>query len=206
MSDTSHSSVPEVWAVQVAPNGEVKRVPSGPLTTNWLSCHAAPVRNTVVPEVRRDTRSGIRLTTNYQGRAGVELSAGMSVGGDNIAGSVHLGPNLTIPKQAKAGQFYPLVGDFDFGGNLDPPNLPQIDAGIDIILEGTADGTLEVGLYPLAGYQIGEFDFNLPTFRLPVFDFNFPNFQFLCLPEPWLEENPALANTSSAQGQESSIE
>lgn len=147
--------------------------------------------NTIVPEVTRDTRSGIRLTTEYAGRTGVLLSAGMTLGGDGIGGLLTAGPTLALPDAVRAGRFFSLTGStvVESSSYLDL-NLPKFDAGIDIIIEGSASGSLEYGAYPLTGYQIGDFTFNIPTITLPAIDFNLdlnlpelPDFNFLTLPQ-----------------------
>ena len=147
--------------------------------------------NTIVPEVRRDTRSGLRLTTDINGHAGIVLSAGMTLGGGGINSHLHLGPSLTLPDQVRAGRFFGLQGTtgLDTSSSLDL-NLPSFNAGLDVVMGGSASGKLEYGLFPFTGYKVGNFNFNLPDINLPVFDLNLdfnlprlPDFNFLGLPD-----------------------
>ena len=55
--------------------------------------------NTIVPEVRRDTRSGLRLSSSVEGYAGVVLDAGMTLGGEGISATIEAGPRLTLPTE-----------------------------------------------------------------------------------------------------------
>ncbi len=146
---------------------------------------------TIVPEVRRDTRSGLRLSTAVNGHAGIVLSAGVTVGGDGISSSLQLGPRLTLPDQVRAGRYFTLQGStgMEASSSFDL-NLPTFNAGLDLVLGGSASGKLEYGLFPFTGYKVGKFSFNLPDINLPVFDFNLdfnlprlPEFNFLGLPD-----------------------
>lgn len=134
---------------------------------------------TIIPEIRADTRSGARLTTSLQATTGVELSAGVTVGGEGFAASFEAGPTLKMPDRVVAGQKFQLQGGSSLGGNFTfDPGLPSFDAGLDVILNGQFDNKFEYGLYPFAGYSVGEW--NLP-FDL---DFNLFNFDFdLDLPD-----------------------
>ena len=134
---------------------------------------------TIIPEIRADTRSGARLTTSLQATTGVELSAGVTVGGEGFAASFEAGPTLQMPERVVAGQKFQLQGGSNLGGNFTfDPGLPSFDAGLDVILNGQFDNKFEYGLYPFAGYSVGEW--NLP-FDL---DFNLFNFDFdLDLPD-----------------------
>lgn len=163
---------------------------------------------TIVPEVTADTRSGLRLSTEFDGYAGIELSAGVELGGGGIDLGFSAGPRLTLPTEIRAGQFFNMRGDtfvsdahfdFDLG-------LPSVSAGLDVVLGGSASGKVEYGLFPVAGYKVGEFNFNLPEIRLPVIDLNwdlnlpdFPSFNFLSDPRTAAvrvklpPDNPALS-------------
>ncbi|MGD9602831.1 MAG: hypothetical protein AB7O21_17625 [Gammaproteobacteria bacterium] len=159
--------------------------------------------NTIVPEVRRDTRSGFRFTGEIEGYAGAVLSAGITLGGGTIAGAIGLGPTLEMPDQVRAGRFFTLrggnvVNHTTSNFNL---NLPSIDTGLDLLIGGEGQGTVEFGLFPFTGYSIGDFDFNLPDIRLPVisldWDLNLPRlptFDFLDLPDliPESDKDTAL--------------
>ncbi|MEM7468692.1 MAG: hypothetical protein AAF387_17625, partial [Pseudomonadota bacterium] len=143
--------------------------------------------NTIVPEVRADTRTGLRFTTDIDAYAGVVFSAGMTTGGNGISASINAGPQLSLPSQVRAGRFFDITGTTDFGANSSfDLGLPTLDAGLDVVIGGEASGKLEYGLFPLTGYTVGNFDFNLPDITLPVFDFNLdlnlpklPDFGFL---------------------------
>lgn len=134
---------------------------------------------TIIPEIRADTRSGARLTTSLQATTGVELFAGVTVGGEGFEASFQAGPTLKMPDRVVAGQKFQLQGGSNLGGNFTfDPGLPSFDAGLDVILNGQFNNKFEYGLYPFAGYSVGEW--NLP-FDL---DFNLFNFDFdLDLPD-----------------------
>lgn len=159
--------------------------------------------NTIVPEVRRDTRSGFRFTGELEGYAGAVLSAGMTLGGGTIGGAIGLGPTLEMPDQVRAGRFFTMrggnvVNHTTSNFNL---NLPSIDTGLDLLIGGQGQGTVEYGLFPFTGYSIGSFDFNLPDIRLPVINLDWdlnlprlPNFDFLDIPDliPESDKDTAL--------------
>ncbi len=146
---------------------------------------------TVVPEITADTRSGLRVSTAFDGYAGIELSAGVEIGGGGLDLGFNAGPRLTLPTEIRAGQFFDLRGDMfvsDAHFDLDL-GLPSLNAGLDLVMGGSANGKIEYGLFPVAGYKVGEFNFNLPDIRLPVIDLNwdlnlpeFPAFNFLSDP------------------------
>ncbi len=145
--------------------------------------------NTIVPEVRRDTRSGLRLSSSVEGYAGVVLDAGMTVGGAGINATIQAGPRLTLPTAVRAGQPFRLVGETVLGSNfVFDPALPALDAALDVRIGGSASGTVEYGLFPVTGYEIGRFDLNFPEIDLALFDFDLdfnlprlPDFNFLDL-------------------------
>ena len=159
--------------------------------------------NTIVPEVRRDTRTGLRFTSDIEGYVGAVFSAGMTVGGGELTGSIGMGPRLTLPDTVRAGRFFTMAGDtlinhttstFDLG-------LPTLNAGFDIVMGASGGGKIEYGLFPFTGYQIGDFTFNLPDINLPVFNLNLdlnlprlPEFDFLDLPDliPESDKDTAL--------------
>ena len=150
---------------------------------------------TVIPEVRADTRSGARLTSSLDGRAGVQLNAGVTVGGEGFNAMLQAGPTLSTPDPVVAGQYFRLNGSAAVGSaSTFDPGLPRFDAGMDVVLDGTFQNKFEYGLYPLAGYSVGEFgfdfdlgfnlfdiniDLNLPKIPLP----NLPEFPDFNIPE-----------------------
>lgn len=141
---------------------------------------------TIIPEIRADTRSGARLTSSLNVNAGVELSAGVTVGGDGFVASVEAGPTLGLPGEVKAGEFFCLQGASRIGASsVFDPGLPKFDAGMDVILNGSFNNKFEYGLFPVAGYKVGDFgfdfdlDFNLFDFD---FDLNLPELPNLNLP------------------------
>lgn len=158
---------------------------------------------TIIPEVRADTRTGLRLTSALDAYAGVEISAGFDTGAGNITGQYAIGPRLTLPDQVRAGEFFTLRGEtfVNSAGLALDVGLPSLDIGMDVVLGGSLNGSIEYGLFPLLGYDIGRFNFNLPDIRLPVFnlgiDFDLPqlpNFSFLDIPNliPPSQEDDAL--------------
>ena len=147
---------------------------------------------TIIPEVTADTRTGLKLSTSIDAYAGVVLSAGIETAGAGIGAGFALGPRLTLPDEVRAGEFFSMRGEtFVSTSNLDlDVSLPSIDLGMDVVLGGSASGKLEYGLFPITGYQVGNFNFNLPDINLPVFDFNLdlnlpklPSFGFLDIPD-----------------------
>lgn len=152
---------------------------------------------TIVPEVRADTRSGLRVSTAFEAHAGVVLSAGMDIGGSNIDVGFEAGPSLVLPDRIRAGTFFGLDGRhsvtnaaFDLGAGL-----PRFNAGVDVVLGGSASGKVEYGLFPLVPFRIGEFTFDLPDLNFPLFnlfaDFNLPDFPDINLPGlPTLTNDP----------------
>jgi len=158
--------------------------------------------NTIVPEVRRDTRSGLRLSSSVEGYAGVVLDAGMTLGGEGISATIEAGPRLTLPTAVRAGQPFRLLGETMLGSNfLFDPVLPAFDAALDVRIGGSASGALEYGLFPVTGYEIGRFDFRLPEIDLSLFDLNLdfnlprlPDFNFLDLSDliPESDKDTAL--------------
>ena len=141
---------------------------------------------TIIPEIRADTRSGARLTSSLQATTGVELFAGLTVGGEGFNATLDAGPTLVAPQNATAGQFFELRGGSNLGiDSTFDPGLPKFDAGMDVILNGSFNNRFEYGLFPLAKYKVGnfgfdfDFDFNLFDFNfdlnLPELDINFPD-------------------------------
>lgn len=127
---------------------------------------------TIIPEVRADTRSGARLTSSFTGQAGVELNAGLTVGGDGFQAAVQAGPTLDIPGQVVPGEFFGLRGGTTIGSqsNFDP-GLPTLNAGLDIVMNGDFNNKFEYGLFPVAKYSVGNFGFDFDL-GFNLFDFN----------------------------------
>lgn len=141
-----------------------------------------------IPEIRGDTRTGLKLTAGVDAYAGVELFGGFEFGGSNISGNYAFGPRLSLPDQVRAGEFFAPRGQTIIGtADLDlDVGLPTFDLGMDVRLGGSANGKLEYGLFPFVPYDIGHFNLNFPSIDLPVFDFNvdlnlpkLPDFGFL---------------------------
>lgn len=141
---------------------------------------------TIIPAIRADTRTGARLTSSLRGETGVELFAGLTVGGDQFNAMIEAGPTATLPGPVAAGDFFQIRTGSALGGNSTfDPGLPRLDAGMDVILNGSFDNRFEYGLFPFAKYSVGEFgfdfdfDFNLFDFDLdlnfPDLDINFPD-------------------------------
>ncbi|MGE0337093.1 MAG: hypothetical protein AB7O21_20380 [Gammaproteobacteria bacterium] len=158
---------------------------------------------TLIPEVRADTRTGLKLTTAIDAYAGVEFTAGFDTGGGSITGHYSLGPRLTLPSQVRAGEFFTTRGEtfVNSAGVALDVGLPSLDLGMDVVLGGGVNGAIEYGLFPLIGYDIGRFNFNLPDIRLPVFDLGInldlpalPSFSFLDIPNliPPSQQDDAL--------------
>lgn len=127
---------------------------------------------TIIPEVRADTRSGARLTSSLQGEAGVELTAGLTVGGDGFAAAIEAGPTVRTPAPLLAGQYFTLQGSTNVGASSTfDPGLPRLDAGMGVVLNGNFHNKFEYGLFPVAGYQVGEFGFDFDL-DFDLFDLN----------------------------------
>jgi hypothetical protein len=142
---------------------------------------------TVIPEVRADTRTGARLTTSLQGEAGVELTAGLTVGGEGFNATIQAGPSLTTANDLLAGQFFRPIGTTGVGlDSTFDPGLPVLDAGLGVVLNGSFDNRFEYGLFPFANYTVGDFgfDFNLDfdLFDLNL-DLNLPKLPSINLPD-----------------------
>lgn len=143
------------------------------------------------PAVTADTRSGLKLSANIDAHAGVVLNAGLELGGGQLNADFAIGPTLTLPGEIRSGTFFRPVGqNFVSGGDLTLDlGLPSLDLGMDVVIGGSARGKVEYGAYPLLGYNVGSFNFNMPNINLPVFDlgldFNLPrlpDFSFLDIP------------------------
>lgn len=128
---------------------------------------------TIIPAITADTRTGLRLTTSYEGRAGVELNAGMTVGGgDNINASIYAGPTLSLAGPSVAGQFVRLGANTALGSNTTfDPGLPSFNAGMNAVLSGDFQNKIEYAV-PLNGLSVGEFGFDFDL-NLSLFDINF---------------------------------
>jgi len=158
------------------------------------------------PEVRADTRTGLKLSLGVDAYAGIELSGGFDLGGGDISASYALGPRLTLPDQVRAGEFFSARGEtLISGAGLDlNVGLPSFDLGMDVVLGGSASGAIEYGLFPFVPYNVGAFNLNLPDIRLPVFDLgldfdlpSLPDFSFLDIPNliPASQQDNALFRT-----------
>ncbi|MEX2480852.1 MAG: hypothetical protein WD928_08325, partial [Gammaproteobacteria bacterium] len=155
------------------------------------------------PAVTADTRSGLKLSANIDAHAGVVLNAGLELGGGNLSADFAIGPTLSLPSEVRSGRFFSPVGqNLVSGGNFNfDLGLPSLDLGMDVVIGGSAGGKVEYGAYPLLGYNVGSFDFNMPNINLSVFnldlDFNLPslpNFSFLDIPNliPPSEQDDSL--------------
>ncbi|MCA9259168.1 MAG: hypothetical protein KDA61_08210 [Planctomycetales bacterium] len=140
------------------------------------------------PAVTADTRTGAKLTTSLNARAGIELSAGVTYGGAQFAPSFEAGPTLVAPGPVATGNFFSLAGSTNLGANSNfNPGLPKFDAGLDVILRGDFNNRLEYGLFPFVPYDIG--DWNLPfDFSFDLFDIDFD----LNLPRIPIPDFPSL--------------
>lgn len=109
---------------------------------------------TIIPEVRDDTRTGLRLTSDIDLFAGVQLYAGVSSGGYAAPVATQLTPTLSTPGVMRAGRFYSLTGSTALGSNTGYTlSLPTLEAGLDVVAGGTANFTLEAALWPVLDYS-----------------------------------------------------
>ncbi len=140
----------------------------------------------IFPGVTADTRSGLKISADVSGRAGLDLNAGIDLGGFNSNAQMLFGPTLTKPSELQVGRAYRLEtgGTIDSSSNLSI-SLPTVSASADAILQLDVDGRVDYGLFPFVPYDFDLFNFNW-DFDLDLFDFNFdlnlpdlPDFSFL---------------------------
>lgn len=109
--------------------------------------------------VRADTRSGLRVSAEVYGRAGIVAGATLNFGG--VSGNLNFdtNPSVEIPNQIRPGRFFNINGigpGLDGSSSLDI-TAPGVDFDLDLVLDVDARGKVEYGLYPFAGYTVGEF-------------------------------------------------
>lgn len=140
----------------------------------------------VLPGVTADTRTGVKITGEVGGRAGLDLNAGVDLGGFNANTQMWFGPTLTKPAELQVGRVYPLPsgGTIRNDSNLSI-SLPSVNASANAVLELDVDGRVDYGLYPFVPYDFELFNFDW-DFDLDLFDFDFdlnlpdlPDFSFL---------------------------
>lgn len=108
---------------------------------------------TLIPEVRDDTRTGLRVTSDVDLFTGVQLYAGVSSGGYAAPVTTRLTPTLSAPGEMRAGRFYSLSGNTTLGSDTGYAlSLPKLELGLDVVLGGTADFTVEAALWPALDY------------------------------------------------------
>ncbi|MGE3773583.1 MAG: hypothetical protein AB7I32_11700, partial [Gammaproteobacteria bacterium] len=108
---------------------------------------------TILPAVRDDTRTGLRLTSDIDLFAGVQLYADVSSGGYSAPVVTQLTPALGTPDVMRAGRFYSLAGSTALSSDTGYALVaPMFSAGLDVIAGGTADFTLEAALWPALDY------------------------------------------------------
>lgn len=149
----------------------------------------------IIPEVRADTRTGVRLTGDVQGRTGIDLHAGFDSGGVDAGANFQFGPTLTMPDTIRRGEFFDMRGSVGMSGgtNFDV-DLPSVNAGADLVFQLKVDGKAEAGLFPFVPYRVGPWGFDIDI-DFSLFDFNFdlnfpefPDFTFFDLPIPELAD------------------
>ncbi|QEG36096.1 PEP-CTERM sorting domain-containing protein [Bythopirellula goksoeyrii] len=118
-----------------------------------------------IPEVRADTRTGARLEANITGRAGLELNAGLSLGGLEADAIFNYSPTLVVPDVIRSGQFFSLRGTSGldtsgaFGaGQID---LPSASFSADVIFDVNAAGKVDYGFVGVVPYNSQPFDWNV---------------------------------------------
>ena len=135
------------------------------------------------PTVRADTRSGVKISADVSGKAGIELSAGFDVGGVQAHGDLDFGPTLTYPTQLQIGREYSLTGSgaASIGSDFSV-DTPSLEAHADAMLDFHVDGKAEYGLFPLVPYDVAPFGFDFPNLDLHLFDVNL-NLKLTDLPD-----------------------
>ena len=120
-----------------------------------------------ISEVRADTRTGARLDANIRGRAGLELNAGLTLGGlvsGDKAASFKYSPTLQVPDEVYSGSFFSMQGAAgDVAGTFDDSHieLPSASVGLDVIFDVHAAGRIDYGLAGVVPYQSEPFNWNI---------------------------------------------
>jgi PEP-CTERM motif len=119
----------------------------------------------IVPEVRADTRTGARLEANITGRAGLELNAGLSLGGLETDAVFNYSPRLVVPDVIRSGQFFSLRGSagLDTAGafGVEHIDLPSASFSADVIFDVNAAGKVDYGFVGIVPYNSLPFDWNV---------------------------------------------
>jgi hypothetical protein len=123
------------------------------------------------PAVRADTRTGVRLTTDIDLRAGAILYANVSTGGYKSPVTSSLAPTLLAPSEVKAGSFFSLGGSLGLQASMGHElSLPSFNAGLDVLVGGSAKFTAEAAVPLVLRHTKGTFNLDLGEQRANVFD------------------------------------
>lgn len=118
-----------------------------------------------IPEVRADTRTGARLEASITGRAGLELNAGLSLGGLETDAVFNYSPRLVVPDVIRSGQFFSLRGSagLDTAGafGVEHIDLPSASFSADVIFDVNAAGKVDYGFVGVVPYNSQPFDWNV---------------------------------------------
>lgn len=118
-----------------------------------------------LPEVRADTRTGVRLDTNINGRAGLELNAQLDLGGLEADAVFDYAPSLDVPDVIRRGQFFALRGSAGLNTagafGVQQVDLPSALIGADVIFNVNATGRVDYGVAGIVPYNSQPFDWDV---------------------------------------------
>ncbi|WP_145112600.1 autotransporter outer membrane beta-barrel domain-containing protein [Botrimarina mediterranea] len=118
-----------------------------------------------LPEVRADTRTGVRLDANITGRAGLELNASLDLGGLDADATFAYTPTLSVPDVIRRGGFFSLRGGAGLDTNgafgVGQIDLPSASVGADVIFDVNATGRVDYGFAGVVPYSSLPFDWDV---------------------------------------------
>ena len=113
--------------------------------------------NVVIPQVKADTRTGLKLSGEITGGTGLEFYADFNAGGLEGGTSFEFEPQIVdLPAQISTGEFFKfkttpgVVGSDAFNEEL--IELPSFEAGMNFFFDLAIDSQLEYGLFPFLPY------------------------------------------------------
>ncbi|MCA9258156.1 MAG: PEP-CTERM sorting domain-containing protein [Planctomycetales bacterium] len=116
----------------------------------------------IIPEVKADTRTGLRFSGEVGGGTGLNFYADFNAGGLEAGTSFEFAPQiLDLPTEISTGEFFRfkttpgVVDSAAFNENL--IELPSFEAGMDFYFDFDFDSRLEYGLFPLIPYNSTSF-------------------------------------------------